>query len=184
MGTGYYARSVQSSELIHPLVFSPRTPSDICWLAGLLEGEGCFRIDGRNNISIALTMADEDIVRRAASILRFPRSIGKVIYDHPNYKDQYRIIVQGNFAAQWMMTLYPVMGQRRRAKIKECLDIWRSCRWKIKYRAMCPKGHRYDSSYVARDKGHAGQTITVCRTCVAQRQREYRARQKLSSMEC
>ena len=43
---------------------------DIAWLAGLLEGEGCFRLDKGKYPIIRLGMGDEDVVVRAASLMK------------------------------------------------------------------------------------------------------------------
>jgi len=44
-------------------------PTDIAWLAGLLEGEGSFSI---KNVSaeISIAMSDKDILDRAAQLTR------------------------------------------------------------------------------------------------------------------
>jgi hypothetical protein len=42
-----------------------------------------------------------------------------------NRKIQYRITLNGKKAIQWMLTLYTLMGQRRKAKIEEVLLKWK-----------------------------------------------------------
>ncbi len=98
---------------------------DIAWLAGLLEGEGCFRIrDGRTTPLILLGMTDSDVVDRAAALLG---SHDLHVYESPvGHKTQFRLRVGGRKAAAWMMTIYPLMGERRQAKIRETLATWRS----------------------------------------------------------
>lgn len=104
---------------------------DIAWLAGLLEGEGCFTIDMKKgkpaSIRLYLGMTDKEPVEKAARLigksirLRMPKSKG----GHP-YKTQYVFKVSGDIAAQWLMTIYPLMGPRRQSKIRDCLDVWRN----------------------------------------------------------
>lgn len=105
-----------------------RAVKDIMWLAGLLEGEGCFYIQNKSDRpyqqhSLRLSMSDKDIVERAAEIM------GCNVHGHTKLKSgktMYRAIVYGPQAAGWMMTLYPLMGQRRQKKIREVLSIWKT----------------------------------------------------------
>lgn len=102
------------------------TTKDIVWLAGLLEGEGCFSPGSHNpaHCRIQLNMTDEDVVVRASKIM------GLVIHRYqprpPGRKPTFVIYANGDRAVGWMMTLYGLMGQRRQAKIKECLLAWQS----------------------------------------------------------
>src|SRR5712691_9526273 len=99
--------------------------ADIHWLAGFLEGEGSF---GKNNSGvpqISATSTDLDVVRRMATI------VGGPVYDHwhgrnakPHWKRAYRCVKGGNATAGWMMTLYPLMGLRRRLQIEKVLKQW------------------------------------------------------------
>jgi hypothetical protein len=43
------------------------TESDLAWLAGLLEGEGCFHFT--RTAYVVISMTDEDIIERAASLM-------------------------------------------------------------------------------------------------------------------
>lgn len=46
---------------------------DIYWLAGLLEGEGCFHLDrirGTPVPTIRVKMTDRDVVQKVAAVLR------------------------------------------------------------------------------------------------------------------
>lgn len=92
---------------------------DIKWLAGLLEGEGCFLNQG--SITVHLNMSDPDIVERAGRIMHGTpsppvfRTVGM---------PQYSVRIFGARAAGWMMTLYPLMGARRQAQITTALGRW------------------------------------------------------------
>ena len=97
------------------------TIRDVTWLAGWLEGEGCFRF-GCNTPSITATSTDLDVMRKVAGIL------GGNIYDRktpPPRKPSWSTHVGGGWAAGWMMTLLPLMGERRQQKIKDVLSAWR-----------------------------------------------------------
>lgn len=106
-----------------------RSVKNIAWLAGLLEGEGCFYAGTRKvgdatyrRVALQLLMTDLCPVKRAADLMRVPWVKSKRITK--GGKPLYRTNAHGRKAAQWMMTLYPLMGERRQAKIRECLDVW------------------------------------------------------------
>ena len=97
---------------------------DIAWVAGLLEGEGNFMSDPSGSLArIKLEMTDEDVVRKAASIMGAP-SVGYRIKSNPKWKPTYVFYLCGAKAAGWMMTLYPFLGKRRRQKIRTVLCHW------------------------------------------------------------
>lgn len=106
---------------------------NIAWLAGLLEGEGTFRMwrnagsAYKGSISLALQMSDRDIVARAAELLGV-----KIWGPHGPYGQSklqtWQCAAMGSKAAGWMMTLYPLMGSRRKLKFNELLNIWKSQR--------------------------------------------------------
>src|SRR5207248_1914669 len=98
---------------------------DIIWLAGLLEGEGCFHKQyNSNSLIIRVVMCDKDIIDRVASLW------GAKTYfksrANTGRKDVYEAHVWGNLATQWMMTLYSLMGIRRKTKILELLKHWKA----------------------------------------------------------
>jgi hypothetical protein len=105
--------------------------ADIAWLAGILEGEGSFWADKNRktinrirymNPQIAVEMADKDIIDRVASMLG--NSVQSRQRD-PSKKRLYNTRVGGRKAVAWMLTLFTLLGQRRRAKIAEIMKEWR-----------------------------------------------------------
>ena len=90
--------------------------TDIAWLAGLLEGEGYFALNRGKYPTITLSMTDEDIVVKAASLMgaKINRS-GNLWIAHIN----------GAYAIQWMMTLYSLLGKRRRERVFEVIRYWK-----------------------------------------------------------
>ena len=89
--------------------------SEIAWLAGLLEGEGCFTFS--KGPDVVLKMTDKDVVERAASLMG-----AKVIARDPKnikWKRTYCASIHGYQAIAWMLTIYPFMGERRKEKIIE-----------------------------------------------------------------
>ena len=91
---------------------------DIIWLAGLLEGEGHFGLIGKKYPQIGLGMTDEDIVTKAATLM----GPNARIYRNGN---MWITKVNGAYAIQWMMTLFPYLGKRRREMITSVIKFWR-----------------------------------------------------------
>ena len=97
--------------------------SELMWLAGLLEGEGCFHNRSERYFSplIQLIMTDADVVIRAAKAMNAHKVVrGK--QDSRGGKPLFRVNVYGTTAANLMQKLLPHMGERRSNKIKEILD--------------------------------------------------------------
>ncbi|SRR5260221_10560408 len=103
--------------------------NDIRWLAGYLEGEGCFaaqkdyRYEDIWSIRITVGSIDMDVIIEAACILTLKNP--KLYKSYANRKKFYQTRIYGNKAIGWMMTLYPLMGERRKKQIKEVIAIWR-----------------------------------------------------------
>lgn len=99
------------------------TSNQIYWIAGLLEGEGYFRI-GATSVQIGIEMSDLDIIDRFRAITKTGNS--KItIKAKEGLKTTYTTNIYGDLAIQWMMTLYSLMGVRRKAKFKEIIDKWK-----------------------------------------------------------
>ncbi len=99
---------------------------EIAWLAGLLEGEGCFSYQCSPGIRIGLT--DKDIVERVANNLGH-HIRGPYKY-RINNKPVYYTEIWGSAAIGWMMTLYDFLGERRKQKIKEIIARWKIAKTK------------------------------------------------------
>ena len=100
---------------------------DIYWLAGILEGEGCFNFTG-HSMQLRCAMTDKDTMEKVSNLLR-----GKIHSGHtPAGKPYYSIQINGINAYQFMCMLYPLMGNRRREKIREIITKQLS-RWPLKY---------------------------------------------------
>lgn len=140
---------------------------DLKWVAGILEGEGAFVLTTRYdkpNIAILLSMMDDDVVQDVFDIVKVGTMSG------PSEKGVYRWQVNKQAdAAALMMTLYPLMKERRQTQIKRCLEAWR----KIPYRHQrpCPNGHIMEGDNLYISKPGTRQ----CRICRNERSREYQA---------
>lgn len=116
----------------------PLTVRNIAWLAGIVEGEGCItwgRSDSKypgkaNSIRLHVGMSDCDVIDRVARLLGTralgPYAASKKQQDNCPRKVQWRAIVTQDLAASWLMTLYPLLGDRRRAMVRETLAWWRA----------------------------------------------------------
>ena len=97
------------------------TNIELAWLAGLLEGEGWFRMGG-NSIGtpgVSIQMTDEDIVRKASRLMKSlsitRRNMGK------NNKTAFSTSVYGDNAIELMKNIMPFMGKRRTERILQVL---------------------------------------------------------------
>jgi len=96
---------------------------DICWLAGLVEGEGAFLVN-HYSLVMVISSTDFDVIDRAGKIMNAPvrgpykQSIGGL-----GTKPFYRVTAYG---APWPMTLFSQLGERRRSKIEELLSVWKT----------------------------------------------------------
>src|SRR5438876_5445144 len=97
------------------------TIKDIIWLAGLLEGEGCF--DFIRCPRITINMTDLDIIERVRKIYKTNNKI--TIIGRGHYKTAYYLNISGDLSIQWMMTIYVLMGIRRQAQIREVIIKWK-----------------------------------------------------------
>jgi hypothetical protein len=98
--------------------------SELYWLAGLLDGEGCFLVNVYTP-RLALAMTDVDTVERAATLMG--AKIGKP-WVLKSGKPYWNFALYGTRAIEWMQTLYVLMSVRRQAAIRRCLKQWRANR--------------------------------------------------------
>jgi len=104
------------------------TTLDIAWLAGILEGEGCFgsyAAEGRIVPFVDVSMSDKDVVARSAALVGVA-TCQKVDPRKETYKTQYKWRATGRRAIGVMLTVYPLMGVRRQAKIRDTVALWRT----------------------------------------------------------
>lgn len=99
-------------------------PARITWLAGLLEGEGCFMLAKsvpRGNPRISLAMADLDVVMKATALI----GAGSISTSNRlGRRPIYTFVVTGIPAYEVMEAIRPFMGRRRGAKIDEIMSRW------------------------------------------------------------
>lgn len=104
---------------------------DIGWVAGILEGEGwmgTIHTLGKGNKyhypGIQLVMTDPDIVHRFAGL------VGGKVREYPSRGPKLKATAvwrcSGSRAAGIMMTVLPLLGERRGAAVRAALDDWRT----------------------------------------------------------
>ena len=101
----------------------PDITQDEAWIAGLLEGEGSFDLANKRTPRIRLIMTDLDIVIRAAAILG-AHTVVRMKRTTSKWNVAYYLAVHGAPAIVWMNKLHDTMGERRRKRIRVCLDFW------------------------------------------------------------
>ena len=114
------------------------TTKEIAWLAGIIEGEGCISLHparGPRFPTLHVTMADRDVIEPVTTLLRlatgrtYSREVGEPIKidrrrRKPTHRDLYTTRIYGNRVVQWLMTIYPLLGVRRRTKAAEVIRTW------------------------------------------------------------
>ena len=98
----------------------------IYYVAGFLEGEGYF---GRNDTTprIHVGTRDRDVMRKLKYIMAPDVTLHtKKDKRSENNSDIYYFNVMGCRAIQWMMTLYPLMGERRKSQIESVIAKWKT----------------------------------------------------------
>lgn len=152
------------------------TTAEIAWAAGLIEGEGWFGMNHKNNFRISVTMTDRDVLERLAHLLS-GRLNAKA---HPEWlrakrKPQWTVQVCGQAAIGWMFMMYTFLGQRRRAKIREVLRFWLAVPPRRMYRRECPKGHLFskeNTGYSTKpNRPHQSRYCKICRATLDRRRK-------------
>lgn len=91
---------------------------DAAWLAGLLDGEGCFD-NPRGNPRIRVKMTDLDIILRAADVM------GATTYPEPPAQPHHKPLavaqLTGDSAVAVMRAILPWLSSRRTARVTEII---------------------------------------------------------------
>jgi hypothetical protein len=142
---------------------------DLLWLAGLIEGEGCFQPGPAarpNKCTISVQMTDKDIVERVARL--FDRKMWQVkSKQKEHHNDSYIARISGYPAKELMLTLRPLMGERRRAQIDRAiagmvppkLRISREEQDRIQRMHFCDG---LSGNKIAAETGHTPRTVRKC----------------------
>ena len=101
---------------------------ELYWLAGLIEGEGCFLLDKRSNscLRFSMAMTDKSVLKHAQKIINLGFIKGPYWAKMSTKPYWYWRIDKDKDVAALMMTIYPLMWNDRQEKIEDLLEIWRS----------------------------------------------------------
>ena len=103
--------------------------TQLLYLAGVFEGEGTYGIwkqGGRNilNFILKVKMTDKDVVQRFAEYCNY----GNVLAEKPQtekHKVGWVWKITGPRALNFASEMFPYLGQRRSAKLLECLSLYK-----------------------------------------------------------
>ena len=101
------------------------TDQELGWLAGVLEGEGCFTTTGKRRpyVAVYFVSTDKDVTERVAGLMDCSKVQTLKHTSDVSRKPQYRCVVQGKKARAVMESVLPLMGQRRSERINELLGL-------------------------------------------------------------
>jgi hypothetical protein len=151
------------------------TTRDLAWTAGFMDGEGHFNFQYTPVATAAQN--DRELLDRLRGLYG-----GTVRWDaRPKQRNGgiHSWTVCGQVAAGLMMTLFPMLSQKRRAQIRASLGAWRAKGRRIgegRTRTHCSRGHLYDAVRSRRGRPPS----RVCRQCAAMMQRAYRKTRALA----
>lgn len=134
--------------------------NDIHWLAGFLDGEGCFYFN-RNACRVQVVHKDK------WPLLRMQEIVGGTIRrvkNSLNGRMYYALFIVGKRAAGVMMTVYSLMSPRRQEKIAANLAKWRVVqnRGACNTKTHCIRGHEFTPENCYKKPGTNGRECKAC----------------------
>ncbi len=120
---------------------------DLYWLAGFLDGEGYFGSSGKRKSSplISVSQKGRELLDRLVILLKH----GKVY----TCKDKFAYYCTGRRSIEVMMTIFPLMSEKRRSEIKRTIKSWKEApgeTWILRENA-CRNGHLYTEENTLRN---------------------------------
>lgn len=142
------------------------TETEIAWLAGIIEGEGCIYISPKS-VAISVSMTDRDIIDRLDALFPSP-GISLKQQRRPDgtlYKPQYVWRTRKADQVREILNLVmPWLGGRRKAKALAALEHLDSRRGQGygRLKTHCAEGHQFtpENTYLDPDTGYRN-----CRAC-------------------
>lgn len=120
---------------------------DLAWAAGFLEGEGSFSAGKRTSTYVVASQVNREPLDKLRALFG-----GSMLFRHhrrrnPSWSPFYRWQVGGARAIGVILTLWPMLSQKRREQAREALNGYRPRRglpgqWWDRARAMYEAGER------------------------------------------
>lgn len=95
------------------------------WFAGLYEGEGSVSkppASEPRRFRVNIEMRDTDVLLRAGKMVGVGY-LQRRKADQAHHSDLFKLIIRGKNAIRTMMTIFPIMGERRQQQIQKMLDL-------------------------------------------------------------
>lgn len=164
------------------------TIKDIAWAAGFLEGEGSF-IFKRGLLTHKASAIVDAVQVNMEPLLRL-RNIFNLghIYLHSKNKWSKQAThswkVYGKDAIQIMMTIYPLMSERRQNSIKYAILEWKKSPLANKDKTQCLHGHGYtkENTYYTKTKRNTPRRI--CKICHRISNKKYHENKRSKNNAC
>lgn len=135
--------------------------NDLHWVAGFLEGEGSFTKCG-SAITISAVQVNVEPIDKLHNLFDgYKRTYYRKEIKTNNGR-YHRWEVYGRNAASLMMTLYPMLSEKRKNRIKELLAIWKKQPFRNGDKFYCNRGHSLSGDNLYIDPGSKKRR---CRTC-------------------
>jgi len=117
---------------------------ELGWVAGFLEGEGCFQGRCKGAVLVSASQVQREPLERLQTLIGGPIRI----YPQKNPKHQpfHRWHVLGDVAVDLMLEIFHLMSPKRREQMEAILKRWSSSTGTgsvQRSRTHCPKGHEY-----------------------------------------
>lgn len=101
------------------------TDLELGWAAGLFEGEGCLTISSGTIPRAKLRSTDEEVVRQFHRIVGFGRVREEPYFLKNGHKMQWEWYALKREVPDVIALLYPLLGERRRARADELLALYK-----------------------------------------------------------
>ena len=135
------------------------------WLAGYLEGEGCFLTSPTGSPGIKVCATDFDVVEKYGNLVHRP--VRGPYADKRGFKQKWEVNLYGENSIKIMKIILPLMGERRKMKISE---IIRDSEQKILKHAVSVKSMQSICHHSLKRYHSSGE----CRNCYERRKRAER----------
>lgn len=116
------------------------TPADLAWAAGIIEGEGTIHVRNRGThqtVVLGVTMSDLDVLEHLRGVLGVGTIVGPY-QQRPGVKPLWHWNVTcARHVAAAVMTLYPLLHERRREQVRKVLAAWHQMRGHKNGRVYC-----------------------------------------------